>query len=112
MSAIVVSGSISKLLIFTAAYILYFFRLATRYRKDRLVVWGSITVGAFLLVGVASQIPGLDKYAFAWPYIAILLLALCVYTLYLDAQEVVRWVERKRAAGKRRVNHGTGPHIG
>jgi hypothetical protein len=106
------SGSMLRPLMFAAAYILFFFRLATRYRKDRMIVWGSITVGVSLLVLVISQMPGMEKYEFALPYIAILLLGLCVYTLYLGAQLVVGWAEKKRAARKRQVNQGTGPNIG
>jgi len=100
MSAMVISTIIPGAVAAAVAYILFFVRIGLRYREDSFIVCGSITAAAFMLLMALSGIVNLDRYDFVWPMIAVFMLLLSAYTLFLGGRDIVRWAE-KRSTSKR-----------
>jgi hypothetical protein len=65
-----------------------FWRLVRRYRGDKFILCGSITIILFLLMMALSRIPQInDDYA---PWIATTLFLLCVLTMFYLFQQLYR----------------------
>jgi len=94
------SSSLINAVIVCGLYIAYFWRIFKKNRGNKLIECGVITLTAFFAMLLLSQIPGAPEWAFG--SLIILVVLLCISTLFFLAQRITG------AIGRKTSQHNTG----
>lgn len=99
-------GSVVRVLSMLAFYIAVLVRIARRYRDDKTIVFGVMTMLIFLAMLTCLRIPGFPFDIVAWLAPPLYLLTLC--TLALFARDIVLWMRgAKHRPEKQEYSSGT-----
>lgn len=87
-----IGSSIVATLCVSGLYVAYFWRILKRNKGNKLIECGVLTLMVFFAMIGLTEIPGFPEWAFLM--LILLVILLCVSTLFFPAQRIIRAIGR------------------